>query len=196
MESVGIRQLAAELGVAPNSLYSYVRDKDDLIHGAVDLAFGELDLPRTSDGPWREQVGALCSWIRARLLEHPNLVSDPRFAEGAPFPLIPFPTRVGIVLAGVGFEGRDLIETTYAIFYHAVGFVTMEVSRARHGVPVATDEFLVDQIDAESFEGDIRAEAAAMVPLIRHMDLDAVFERSTKALLAGLDDPKPSSGDE
>lgn len=188
IESVGIRQLATELGVAPNSLYSYVRDKNDLIHGAVDLAFGKLDVPHSS-GPWRQRVGALCRWLRARLLEHPNLVADPRFAEGAPFPFIPFPTEVGLVLAQSGFEGRTLIETVYAIFYHTVGFVTMEVSRTRHGVPTESDAFLVKQLDPERFDPSVVQQAAAMVPVIRNMDLDSVFDRSVGALLSGLPDP-------
>lgn len=188
IDSVGIRQLAAELGVAPNSLYSYVNGKDDLIHGAVRLAFDEFDLPDSS-GPWRERVLGLCLWLRRRLLEHPNLVADPRFAEGAPFPFIPFPTNVGLILAEAGYTEKELIETVYAIFYHSVGFVTMEVSRARHGVPTQSDDFLVKQLDAEKYGSEVVTQAAAAVPLIRDMDLDAVFERATEALLAGLPDP-------
>lgn len=189
IENVGIRQLASQLGVAPNSLYSYVRDKDDLIHGAVDLAFGKLDVPHSS-GPWRDRVGALCHWLRSRLLEHPNLVADARFAEGAPFPFIPFPTETGLVLAQSGFEGRTLIEMVYAIFYHVVGFVTMEVSRERHGVPTESDAFLVKQLDPERFGPSVVEQAAEMAPVIRTMNLDSVFELSINALLSGLPDPE------
>lgn len=189
MESVGIRQLAGELGVAPNSLYSYVRDKDDVIHGAVELAFGTFDVPTPTATDWRERVADLSRWLRARLLEHPNLVTTPRFAEGAPFPFIPFPTEVGLVLAEAGFEEKQLIATVYAVFYHTVGFVTMEVSRAQHGLPRQSDEFLVRQLDPDRFGPSIRAGAARMAPLIRSLDLEAVFEHGLTALLSGLPDP-------
>ncbi len=189
MESVGIRQLATELGVAPNSLYSYVRDKNDVIHGAVELAFGHLEIPEASGGTWKERVSELCTWLRSRLLEHPRLVATPRFAEGAPFPFIAFPATVGLVLHEAGFEGEELIETVYAVFYHTVGFVTMEVSRAQHGVPTETDEFLVKQLDPEKFDAAMQERAAQMVPLIRGLDLDAVFERSLRGMLDGLPSP-------
>ena len=186
IEAVGVRQLAAELGVAPNALYSYVRDKDDIIHGAVELAFGNLEIPQASGETWQERIIGLCRWLRQRLLEHPELVSVPRFTEGAPFPFISFPTTVGMTLQEAGLEGQELIETTFAIFYHTVGFVTMEVARAQHGVPTESDEFLVSQLDAEKFDADAFEKVAELVPLIRTLDLSSVFERSLRAMLNGL----------
>lgn len=194
IESVGVRQLASQLGVAPNSLYSYVHDKNDIIQGAVELAFGDLEIPRASGATWQESLVELCTWLRERLLQHPNLVSTTGFAEATPFPFVSFPTTIGVVLNEAGFEGEELIEVVFAVFYHTVGFVMMEVARAEHGVPTESDEFLVARLDPRRFGKQDLAEAAALVPLVRRLDLSASFRRSVHAMVDGLGEPASKTG--
>jgi AcrR family transcriptional regulator len=185
VEGVGIRQLAADLGVAPNSLYSYVRDKDDILHGAVEVAFGNLEVPRTTGSSWQQRVMDLCAWLRRRLLEHPNLVAS-SLAETTPFPFISFPTAVGIVLHEAGFEDRELIETLFCFVYHTVGFVTMEVARVRRGIPTGSDARVLARLAQSRFGEPEIAEATRLIRLIRAMDLDAVFDRSVGGMLEGI----------
>ena len=187
MEKLGVRQLATQLDVTPNSLYSYVRDKDDLIRGTFDLAFGNLEVPARRGGTWQDRVIELCVWLRGRLLKHPNLVT-PRFAEGAPFPFSSFVTEMGLVLYEAGLEEKELIETVYAIFYHTLGFVIMEVSRAKYGLPRTDDAALVSRVDTSRFENQELAQdqAAGLVRLIRNLDLDSVFRRSLTSMIGGL----------
>lgn len=195
MERLGIRQLAAELGVTPNSLYSYVRDKDELIRGAFDLAFGNLEIPIRRGGTWQDRLVELSTWLRRRLLKHPNLVT-PRFVEGAPFPFTSFVTEVGLVLYEAGLEEKALIENVYVVFYHTVGFVMMEVSRRKYGLPHLPDAALVDQVDTAKFEDQERAaeQTAGLVRLIRNLDLDSVFAQSLRAVISGLDvDARPTA---
>jgi AcrR family transcriptional regulator len=45
IESLTMRKLAAELGVAPMTLYYYVPNKDELLDGMVDTVFGEIEPP-------------------------------------------------------------------------------------------------------------------------------------------------------
>jgi AcrR family transcriptional regulator len=45
IESLSMRKLADELGVAAMSLYYYVPNKVDLIDGMVDIVFGEIEPP-------------------------------------------------------------------------------------------------------------------------------------------------------
>src|SRR5215203_6009069 len=47
---LSMRRLAQRLGVAPNALYTYVRDKADLVSALVDEVYADLDLvPHASD---------------------------------------------------------------------------------------------------------------------------------------------------
>ena len=50
-----MRRLGQELGVEAMSLYSHVRDKDDLLDGMVEAVVGEIRPP--ADGPdWQDDA--------------------------------------------------------------------------------------------------------------------------------------------
>ena len=48
IESISMRKLAQELGVEAMSIYTHVRNKDDLLDGMVDAVIGQI--PTTADG--------------------------------------------------------------------------------------------------------------------------------------------------
>jgi AcrR family transcriptional regulator len=68
--SLGMRSLARELGVDPMSLYNHVRDKDDLVDGALDLVIEEIGLVVGTPG-WRPTLRATILGARATLQRHP-----------------------------------------------------------------------------------------------------------------------------
>jgi len=185
VDSLGIRKLASELGVAPNSLYWYVRDKDDLIDGVVDSVFGKLEVPPPTAAEWTERLREVCLWFRGELLKHPNVVAAPGFRRTFPFGLLPLTYAAGEILAEAGYDGEELVYTCQAVFYHTIGFVTLEVGRARHGVPTRSDEAILERVGVNLGETRM-AEAGELLPLAREMDLDAVFALSLDALLEGL----------
>jgi AcrR family transcriptional regulator len=45
-----MRKLAQELGVEAMSIYTHVRNKDDLLDGMVDAVIGEIPAPAAADG--------------------------------------------------------------------------------------------------------------------------------------------------
>src|SRR4051794_18948203 len=55
LAGLSMRRVAAELAVAPMSLYRHVNDKDDLLLRMMDEAIGELPLPVPPAG-WRDAV--------------------------------------------------------------------------------------------------------------------------------------------
>jgi len=185
IDSLGIRALAADLGVAPNSLYWYVRDKDDLVHGVIERVFGNLEAPDPTASEWRERIKQVCCWYRRRLLAHPNVVAAPGFRQTFPFSFLPLCVTLGSILDDAGFRGQDLVETMHGLFYQTIGFVTLEVARSERGVPTRTDEFVLDQAGPALEQGQVE-EATEMMSFVRDLDLDAVFERSLDSTLAGL----------
>ena len=185
VESLRIRKLAAELGVAPNSLYSYVEGKDDLIDGVVNLVLSSMDVPSPIGTSWTERCLEVCRWFRGQLLEHPNIVLAPAFRRTFPFGFLPLNYALGEILSDAGYEDRELVETMMVVFYHTIGFVTLEVARSVHGVPTKSDTFVLERAEQE-LENSSLVEARELLPHVRTLDMDALFERSLTALLDGL----------
>ncbi len=73
LDAVTIRSVAARLGAAPMSLYSYVPDKQALIHGMVEHIAAEVVLPDAPSGDWRADVQWLAGQQRAMVHRHPWL---------------------------------------------------------------------------------------------------------------------------
>jgi AcrR family transcriptional regulator len=73
LEALTMRRLAADLGVAPMSLYGHVPNKEDLLLGLVDAATGEMALPSPETEPW-EALRSITREFRRVALLHPNLV--------------------------------------------------------------------------------------------------------------------------
>jgi AcrR family transcriptional regulator len=69
IESLSMRKLGQELGVEAMSLYRYVRNKDDMVDGMVDLVFGEIGLPR-SDVDWKAAMRQRAIAAREVLARH------------------------------------------------------------------------------------------------------------------------------
>jgi AcrR family transcriptional regulator len=70
IESVTMRKLAQELGVEAMSLYYHVANKDDILDGMVDVAFGEIQLP-SPDADWRTAMHDRAVSVRQTLTRHP-----------------------------------------------------------------------------------------------------------------------------
>ena len=73
LDALTMRRLAAELGVAPMSLYGHVPTKDQLLMGVVNLVVGEFRLPAATMEPWEAFRSVIREFRRVALL-HPNLV--------------------------------------------------------------------------------------------------------------------------
>ncbi|HEY3961835.1 MAG TPA: TetR/AcrR family transcriptional regulator [Gaiellaceae bacterium] len=71
LDAVTIRRVAEELGTSGTALYTYVRDKDDLVDLLLDRVLGETDLSSISPTlPWQEQVREIGREMRRVLGAH------------------------------------------------------------------------------------------------------------------------------
>ncbi len=70
LDAVSMRRVAAELGTGTTSVYRYVASKEDLFDLMVDLVLGSAPLPEPT-GYWPDDLRALASWQRERILRHP-----------------------------------------------------------------------------------------------------------------------------
>ncbi|WP_239646236.1 TetR/AcrR family transcriptional regulator [Nocardiopsis valliformis] len=73
VEALSMRKVAAHLGVGAATLYTYVPDKAALLALMIDEMTGQVPLPHSRPGTWREKVEG---WVREDLVslrEHPWL---------------------------------------------------------------------------------------------------------------------------
>jgi AcrR family transcriptional regulator len=71
LDAVTMRRVAAALGVAPMTLYTYVPGKAELLDLMLDAAYAQLPLTDTAGQPWRRRLTAVAAENRAMFEAHP-----------------------------------------------------------------------------------------------------------------------------
>jgi AcrR family transcriptional regulator len=114
IDSLGMRNLAQELGVVPMALYRHVANKEQLLDGMVDVVVGEIDPP--TGGAWRSAVRQRILSARRALLRHPwaSRVIESRTTP-TPVVLDYIESMIGMFRAG-GFS----VDLTHHVM-HALG---------------------------------------------------------------------------
>lgn len=121
LESLSMRKIAKELGVEAMSLYHYVRNKDELFDGMVDVVLGEIEMP-PPDEHWKAVLRRVAVSYRKALAGHPWAARVMFTRTGA------FPARslymetVLRTLADAGFS-PELTDLAYhSLESHVMGF--------------------------------------------------------------------------
>jgi AcrR family transcriptional regulator len=71
LERVTMRRVAAALGVAPMTLYTYVPSKAELLDLMLDAAYARMPRADTSGQPWRRRLTAIADENMALFAAHP-----------------------------------------------------------------------------------------------------------------------------
>ncbi|HEX7242059.1 MAG TPA: TetR/AcrR family transcriptional regulator, partial [Longimicrobiaceae bacterium] len=129
LEQVTMRRLAAELGVTPNSLYTYFPNKTAILDAVLDAVLGGLRPPDPDTADWREGAAELMRASRRLLLAHPHLIplfiSRPGGANAV---------RLGELtlrfLERGGVRGRKAVGALRALLAYTMGSVAIEAPRA------------------------------------------------------------------
>lgn len=121
IESISMRRLAQELGVEAMSLYTHVRNKDDLLDGMVDAVIGKI--PMSADGlGWKASLRQLVLAARSVVLRHPWA---PRTIQTrtTPVPAVPpyFNAVIGILREG-GFSLAQAHHALHILGSRVLGF--------------------------------------------------------------------------
>jgi len=127
LDKLSMRALAAELGVMPNTIYSHVSGKGELLDALLDSLLAEIPAPESGD--WRAGLIEIMDASRRLLVEHPSLIpaflSRPTRGPNA--------LRLGELcidlLARGGVEGELAVHAFRSLFVHALGFAAYEAPR-------------------------------------------------------------------
>jgi AcrR family transcriptional regulator len=184
IESISMRKLAQELGVEAMSLYTHVRNKNDLLDGLADAVIGQI--PTRTDGvDWKASLRQLVFAARRVVLRHPWAPRAVQ-AQTAPGPaaLQYFNTVIGI-LRGGGFSIAQTHHALHILGSRVLGF---------------TQDLFDDSGDLEpeaaaslaSALGESHPYAVEMALAVTHggtlgpCDDDAEFELALEFILDGL----------
>lgn len=138
IESISMRRLAQELGVEAMSLYTHVRNKEDLLDGMVGAVIGQIPIDR--DGPdWKTTLRQIVLAARGVVLRHPWA---PRIIQTRTAPGLAVLDYVNAVI-GVLREG---------------GF---SIAQAHHALHILGSRALGFTQDLFDDSGDLEPEAAA-----------------------------------
>ena len=140
IDSISMRKLAQELGVEAMSLYTHVRNKDDLLDGMVDAVIGQI--PISADGAgWKASLRQMALAARSVILRHPWAARtiETRSAPG------PAALRYINAVLGIFREG---------------GF---SIAQAHHGLHILGSRALGFTQDLFDDSGDLDPETAAML---------------------------------
>lgn len=125
-----IRSLASELGVAPMSLYRYVRDKDDLLGEVVDRLLAKSWKPRADERDWQawvtEAAEKLCRFLVAQPAAMHIYLRRPVVSPAA----IKRMNAMMDVLRRAGADDAAALRAYGAVHTYTIGFASLAASRA------------------------------------------------------------------
>jgi len=130
LDVLTVRRLAAELGVAPMTVYSYVRGKEEILDLVVDRVAADIAVP-PGDGDWRERARELGHSLRAALLAHPDgarLISERPVTSPNAFRI--FDAGLGI-FRSAGFRDREAVAAYFAFGNYVMGCAAQDTAALR-----------------------------------------------------------------
>lgn len=177
LDALTMRRLAADLGVAPMSLYSHVPNKDDLLIGVVNLATSEIELPTPDTPPW-EALRRLTREFRRVTKLHPNLV--PLIMTRPPTGTAALLTLEAALdaLRRAGIEPARVARSYRLSASFAIGFVTLDAGGFFR--PVETGR-ASPAIEPAALEAIPRVVEAA--PYLAEWDSDEEFEAGMDVII-------------
>jgi TetR/AcrR family transcriptional regulator, tetracycline repressor protein len=129
-EEMSIRSLAADLGVAPMSLYRHIRDKDDLLDVVVSRLLARVWRPAVGEDDWQEWIVEAAASMRQFLVSQPAALHVYlRHPVVSPAAVERMDAMMG-VLRRAGLDEQAARSAYGALHTFTIGFAALEASRA------------------------------------------------------------------
>ncbi len=152
-EEMSIRSLAADLGVAPMSLYRHIRDKDDLLDEVVDRLLARVWRPAAGAGDWRAWVIEAAANLRRFLVTQPAALHVYlRHPVVSPAAAGRMDAMMG-VLRRAGLDEPTARSAYGALHTYTIGFAALEASRAQRASASGDTSSLAHQLVAYTTAG-------------------------------------------
>lgn len=130
-EEMTIRSLAADLGVAPMTLYGHIKDRDDLLDEVTDRLLAKCWRPRKDCNTWQEWIMEVARRFRRLLVNKPAalhvFLSHPVASPAA----VERMDAMLEVLATAGFNEEEALRIYATLHTYTIGFAALEASRSK-----------------------------------------------------------------
>ena len=141
VDRLTMRRLAAELGVMPNALYTYVPDKEALLDALLDDLLADVDPGDPgAEEDWRDGLVRVMDASRRLLLAHPQLA--PVFLARPA--LGPNAARLGEITLALlrrgGVEGERAVEALRVLLIYSLGFAAFQAPRLQTDSAARTEQ--------------------------------------------------------
>lgn len=124
-----MERVAVALGTRPMSLYTHVRNRDELVALAAQRALGEWDASVPSRARWDNQLRAWCVSLRDHVVAYPQLMLAMTGNGSFPPGLLEAVAVLARILRKAGLEGPDLADALRWVPQTVLGAVVLELSR-------------------------------------------------------------------
>ena len=148
VDQLTIRSLAADLGVAPMSIYRHVRDKDDLLDDVVDRLLTDRWQPQQSRRSWRKWTIEAADRLREFLVTQPAALHIYlHHPVTTPAALARMEAMTAVLRRAVG--DPDQARRAYAAIHtYTLGFAALEAGRKHTPSTVYSDTAAGHQLAA------------------------------------------------
>jgi AcrR family transcriptional regulator len=128
LAAVSIRRVAADLGVRPMSLYTYIDRKEDLLVLMMDEVNGEVLFGAALPAGWREGITAIARRTREVLLRHPWMTDISAHNAGLGPNALRHVEESVKALRELGLSPRSTVELISAVDKYVTGHIYFEVA--------------------------------------------------------------------
>jgi AcrR family transcriptional regulator len=184
-QPITMARVARALGTRPMSLYTHVRNRDDLVDGAVDRSLREWSVVALPGAGWEAEVRAWCSSLREVARRHSPLIREmTRNGRFQPALL----EKVAILsrsLRRAGLEGRALTDALRWIPQTVLGAITLELARPAD-LQSVEDEAGAIYGSLGVLDAYDRAELLDALQYFSNRSLDDLFAYSVDRVLDGI----------
>lgn len=183
LEAVSIRRVAADLGVRPMSLYTYIDRKEDLLALMRDEVDGEVLIGTDLPSGWREAITAIARRTREVVLRHPWMTDlAAHNATLGPNALRHVEESIA-ALRELDLGPRLTIEVITAVDKYVIGHISFEVANHSLGAASVAEQQYFGALLAT---GKFPELSRLATEILSGVPSDEEFERGLSWLLDGI----------
>jgi AcrR family transcriptional regulator len=189
LDAISIRRVAAELGASAMSLYHYVDGKDALLDAALDLVYGEIELPDPGAVDWWDGLAAIFRSARKAFIAHPAAAAIvSRRAVASPNAIRVIESILAL-LRRAGFDTESAVGVSTALTRFLLSLIALEAGLLPELTPEQRrQQSLRARYELESLPPDEFPHVIEAAPfLAAPLEPDRMFEQGLDLLRAGIE---------
>jgi AcrR family transcriptional regulator len=182
---ITMERVAAVLGTRPMSLYTHVRNREELVALAAQQALREWEADVPKGARWDDQLRAWCRSLRDHLQTYPTLMLEMTNQGTFQPALLEAVAVLARILRRAGLEGAPLAAALRWVPQTLLGAVILELARPED-LETPDQEAAAIYGSLASLSADDRAQYDEVLPHFVDPELADLFEYSIDRLVDGI----------